>query len=118
MTKYIMTRAQSWHPVNVRGVTMEACPLWEGKYNVRAGFFRMPQGMQISQHRHDTWVQVLVLSGKMQVEAVGAEAQTLTTGEYYFVEPGETHVETALEDTLALVVAEEDRDSFRQKPML
>ena len=115
MTKYVTATAQRWEATEVRGVKVEKCLLWEGKHNVRSGFFRMPKGMQIPTHHHAYWVQVFVMSGKMQVEAVGSEAQSIAAGEYYFVEPGETHVETALEDTQLLVVAEEDREALRQQ---
>ena len=116
MTKYVTATDQCWEATEVRGAKVEKCLLWEGKHNVRSGFFRMPQGMQIPTHHHAYWVQVFVMRGKMQVEAVGSEAQVIAAGEYYFVEPGETHVETALEDTQLLVVAEEDREALRQQP--
>ena len=115
MTKYVTNKDQNWETTDVRGAKVEKCLLWEGKYNVRSGFFRMPKGLEIPAHHHAYWVQVLVLSGKMQIEAVGSKAQTIEAGEYYFVEPGETHIETALEDTHLLVVAEEDREVLRQQ---
>ena len=114
MTKYVTTKDQHWDTTDVRGAKVEKCLLWEGKYNVRSGLFRMPKGLAIPAHHHAYWVQVWVLSGKMQVEAVGSAAQTIAAGEYYFVEPGETHIETALEDTRLLVVAEENRAGCRQ----
>ncbi len=95
---------------------MEACRLWEGNYNVRSGFFRMPKGMQVPMHHHPYWVQVLVMSGKMEVQADGEDARTIAAGWYYLVEPGETHTETAVEDTLLLVVSEEEREEFRLRP--
>jgi quercetin dioxygenase-like cupin family protein len=115
-TKYVTLQDQTWQPGEVGGVPMETCALWEGKYNVRAGFLRVPKGLQTPPHHHAYWVSILVISGELHVEAVGAEAHTVAAGEYYFVEPGETHVETALEDTLLLVVKEEDREALRQKP--
>jgi quercetin dioxygenase-like cupin family protein len=116
MTKYIKLIDQCWETTEVRGVKMEHCPLWEGKHNVRSGFYRIPKGMQIPAHYHAYWVQILVMRGKMRVEAAGSETHIVATGEYYFVEPGETHVETALEETLVLVTEEEDREAFRQQP--
>jgi quercetin dioxygenase-like cupin family protein len=76
----------------------------------------MLKGTQLLSHRHAYWVQVFVISGKMQVEVVGSEAHTIAAGEYYFVEPGEAHVETALEDTQLLVVAQEGREGVLQQP--
>jgi len=114
-TKYVTLQDQTWQSADVRGVLLETCSLWEGKYNVRAVFLRAPKGLQTPPHHHAYWVSILVISGKLHVEAVGAEAHTVAASEYYFVEPGETHVETALEDTLLLVVKEEDREALRQK---
>lgn len=82
---------------------------------MRSGFFRMPTGMQIPMHHHRYWVQVLVMSGAMEVQADGESARTITTGGYYFVEPGETHVKTGVEDTLLLVVSEEEREEVRRE---
>ncbi len=83
MTKYVTNKDQNWETTDVRGAKVEKCLLWEGKYNVRSGFFRMPKGLEIPAHHHAYWVQILVLSGKMQVEAVGSKAQTIEAGEYY-----------------------------------
>ena len=107
MTKYVTATDQRWEATEVRGVAMEKCPLWAGKHHVRSTLYRMLKGTQLPSHQHAYWVQVFVISGKMQVEAVGSEAHTIAAGEYYFVEPGETHVETALEETQLLVVAQE-----------
>jgi len=42
MTRYVPTEAQQWHPIDVRGVPMQACRLWEGDHNVESGLYRMP----------------------------------------------------------------------------
>src|SRR5215467_13672844 len=97
MTKYVTTKDQNWDTTEVRGAKVERCLLWEGQYNVRSGFFRMPKGLEIPAHHHASWVQILVLHGKIHVEAVGSAPQIIAAGEYYFVEPGETHTETALD---------------------
>jgi quercetin dioxygenase-like cupin family protein len=115
MTKYVTATDQRWEATEVRGVKMEKCLLWEGKHHVRSALYRMLKGTQLPSHHHAYWVQVFVISGKMQVEAVGSEAHTMAAGEYYFVEPGETHVETALEDTQLLVLAQEGREGVRQQ---
>jgi len=115
MTRYVTLEEQTWQPADVLGLQMDRCLLWEGQHGVFAGFFKMPRGMSIPAHRHPDWVQILVLSGKMQVEE-GANTRTIGAGDYYFVEPGDMHVETALEDTLLLVVAEDDRKATRGQP--
>jgi quercetin dioxygenase-like cupin family protein len=60
---------------------------------------------------------VFVVSGAMRVQADGDEPHTIDAGGYYFVEPGDTHTETALVDTQLLVICEEDRPEFRRQPI-
>jgi len=52
----------------------------------------------------------------MQVQADGEDPHTIEAGGYYFVEPGDTHTETAVQDTQLLVICEEDRPQFRRQP--
>ncbi|MFZ9951284.1 MAG: cupin domain-containing protein [Vulcanococcus sp.] len=114
MTQFLPTHAQQWQPIDVRGVPIEACRLWEGDHNVEAGLYRLPQGLTIPCHRHLHWCQVFVVRGVMQVLVDGEDPHTIDAGGYYFVEPGDTHTETALTDSLLLVTCEEDRPSFRR----
>jgi quercetin dioxygenase-like cupin family protein len=64
--------------------------------------------MTIPSHHHAHWCQVFVASGKMEVQADAEEPHIIAAGGYYFVEPGDTHRETAIEDSLLLVICEED----------
>jgi quercetin dioxygenase-like cupin family protein len=114
MTRYFPREDQQWHPIDVRGITMEACRLWEGDYNVESGLYRLPEGMTIPRHHHAFWCQVFVVVGAMRVREEGRGEHTIATGGCYFVEPGDTHTETALEDTLLLVICEEDRLELRR----
>jgi quercetin dioxygenase-like cupin family protein len=57
---------------------------------------------------------VFVVKGTMEVQADAEEPHTIATGGCYFVEPGDTHRETAVEDSLLLVICEEDRPEFRR----
>lgn len=114
MPKYLPTEDQRWQPIDVRGITMQACRLWEGNYNVEAGLYRMPEGMTIPCHQHAYWCQVFVVSGAMEVQADTGSPHLIRAGGYYFVEPGDTHRETAVEDSLLLVICEEDRQEFRR----
>ena len=116
MPRSIPTHAQQWHPIDVRGVAMQACRLWEGDHNVESGLYRMPQGMTIPRHQHPSWCQVFVVSVAMQVQGDGEEAYTIDAGGFYFIEPGDTHTEDALVDTHLLVICEEDRQEFRRYP--
>lgn len=113
MTRYVTTKDMSWVQAPVRGGTvMEKCVIWEGEYDVRSAFFRMPEGMSIPQHTHPKWVQVMVLEGEIEVETAGNGKLRIGSGECYFVESGDTHVETALVDSLVLVTQAEDRPEF------
>ncbi|MCS5690602.1 cupin domain-containing protein [Cyanobium sp. FGCU-6] len=114
MTRYLPTDAQQWQPIEVRGIPMQACLLWEGEHNVESGLYRLPQGLTIPRHHHPVWCQVYVVSGAMQVQADGDDVHTIDAGGYYFVEPGDTHTETALLDTQLLVICEEGLPSRKQ----
>lgn len=114
MTRYVPTEDQLWQSIDVRGITMQACRLWEGNHNVESGLYRMPEGLTIPSHYHARWCQVFVVSGTMEVQGDAEEPHSITAGGYYFVEPGDTHRETAVEDSLLLVICEEDRQEFRR----
>ena len=106
MSKYVNATDQIWDTAEVVGHKMERCVLWPGEHEVFTGLFRMPAGMRLPLHHHPEWVQILVMEGKMQVEMKGAEPRVVEQGGYYFVEPGDSHVEMAVEDTVVLVVAQ------------
>lgn len=94
---------------------MKDCRLWEGEHNVKSGLFHMPQGMTVPTHHHPGWCQIHVVSGQMEVQLVGSKPQTIDAGGAYFVEPGDTHRETTLIDTLLLTICEEDRPEFQRE---
>ena len=106
MTRYVNTGDQQWDQAEVVGVAMDRCVLWNGGHDVFAGLFRMPAGMRLPLHHHGEWVQILVIEGSMQVTPRNGEPRTIAPGGYYFVEPGDAHIEETLEDTLLLVVAQ------------
>ena len=54
------------------------------------------------------------VSGAMQVQAEGEEAHPIDAGGFDGVEAGDTHSETALVDSLLLVIGEEDRPELRR----
>lgn len=109
MTIYTNEGQAAWTNVDVRGTTMEKRVIWEGDYDVRSAFFKMPAGMRIEPHRHSKWVQVTVLEGRMRVEQDGKPTRHIGAGEVYFILAGETHAETAETDTRLLVTQGEDR---------
>lgn len=69
------------------------------------GKYSMSKGVQFAPHRHKDWVVVTVISGKLQLaQRNQSETCTYLPGESYLVEPGAVHTETALEDTVVVVV--------------
>ncbi|MBI9082275.1 MAG: cupin domain-containing protein [Desulfobacterales bacterium] len=113
MTRFFPKETLSWEKASVRGGTvMDKCTIWEGDYDTRSAFFRMPKGMRIPRHNHPKWVQVMVVEGEMEVESDEAGKVRIGAGGCYFVETGDTHLETATQDTIVLVTQGEDRPSF------
>jgi len=113
MAKYVTVKEQQWETTALGGLEVKECPLWEGGHDVYAGYFRLPKGLQFPKHYHKRWVSIYVMSGALRVKVADAEAMTMTAGDYYFVEPGDPHIEAALEDTVALVVTAENREDVR-----
>ena len=109
MTDYIDPAKLEWTDVDVRGATMSKAVVFEGDYDVRSAFFRMPADCAVPPHDHSKWVQVMVLEGRMRIEQDGEPGREVPAGSCYFVGAGETHVEIAVEDTLVLVTQGEDR---------
>jgi quercetin dioxygenase-like cupin family protein len=111
MPRYVNVTDRVWEDAEVVGVKMERCPLWGGDHGVMTGFFRMPAGTRLPRHHHGGWVQILVLEGAMRVEQQDAPSRDVGPGGWYFVEPGDTHVETAVEDAVIFVTLQRDDPS-------
>ena len=113
MSRYFPKEKLSWEQAAVRGGTiMDKSVVWEGGYDTRSAFFRMPAGMAIPKHTHPKWVQVMVVEGEVVVETDEDGKVRIETGGCYFVEAGDTHIETAIENSLVLVTQGEDRPEF------
>jgi quercetin dioxygenase-like cupin family protein len=113
MSHYFPKEKLSWARTPVRGgIDMEKSIIWEGDFNIRSAFFKMPAGMVIPEHTHPSWVQVMVVDGEMEVETEQDGVVRIVAGGCYFVEPGDRHKETAVGDTLVLVTQAEDRPEF------
>lgn len=113
MSQYFPKDKLAWTQAPVRGGTvMEKSTIWEGDFDTRSAFFRMPEGMRIPTHTHPKWVQVMVLEGEIKVESEQDGVVCIAAGGCYFVEPGDTHSEAALVDSLVLVTQGEDRPDF------
>lgn len=109
MARFVLEPGSAWQPVDVYGASMEKHVVFEGAYDVRSAYFKMPAGCTIEPHRHTKWVQVAVLSGEMLVTQDGEPDRRVGPGQCYFVDAGETHAERAVEDTVVLVTQGEDR---------
>ncbi len=105
MAKFITEKDQHWEISEFQGKKLGKCKLWEGKHNLRSGLYILPAGMVIKSHQHKRFFQVLVMSGEVRVDVEGFPIHTVGAGEYYCLEPGENHVETAMEDTLLFFVS-------------
>ncbi len=115
MSQYFLKDKMSWSNAPVRGgVNIDKSIIWEGDFGVRSAFFRMPEGMTIPKHTHPDWVQVMVIEGEMEVETGQDGVVNISSGGCYFVEPGDSHTEKAVKNTLVLVTQAEDRPEFMQ----
>jgi quercetin dioxygenase-like cupin family protein len=76
-----------------------------GEHGIYSAFYRLPRGTEIRPHRHEHWVQVMVIEGCMSVTAADGATTLAKAGDCYFVPPGGRHAEQSLEDTLVLVVS-------------
>ncbi len=113
MSRYFSKEHLSWEQATVRGGTvMDKSVVWEGDYDTRSAFFRMSKGTIIPRHTHPRWVQVMVVEGTMEVESDEDGKVRIEAGGCYFVEAGDTHMETAIEESLLLVTQGEDRPEF------
>jgi quercetin dioxygenase-like cupin family protein len=73
---------------------------------------KMSPGTKLSRHRHETWVQVFLVSGTMTYEGA-SEKRTLGGGDYYFVPPGEAHIETADDECTVLIIKAEPNIQYQ-----
>ncbi|NND64884.1 MAG: cupin domain-containing protein [Gammaproteobacteria bacterium] len=113
MPQHIKPLTNEWSDTTVRGGTiLQTSVVCEGRHGISSAYFRMAKGARIPTHHHPKWVQVMVIEGALNVQTEGQDNLTVKAGECYFVEPGETHTETALEDSLVLVTQDEDRAEF------
>ncbi|MBR8640507.1 cupin domain-containing protein [Streptomyces tuirus] len=106
MPKFTQVDEREWIHEDVVGHAIDRCKLWYDGHGLSFSLVKMPADHELSLHRHETWVAVFVVEGAMKWEGDGQE-RTLDAGGFYFVNPGEEHVETSLKDTLVLIVKAE-----------
>ncbi|MCV7408196.1 hypothetical protein AWC05_18985 [Mycobacterium florentinum] len=113
MAKFVTTQDQRWASAYLAGFNVEECRLWD-KGNLFAGIFKLPKGFVFPHHSHRSWVQIFVLDGQIRVDLDGHEPKSISAGGYYFVEPGDPHVETVEEDLTAFVTTAENREALNE----
>ncbi|MDA2893258.1 cupin domain-containing protein [Mycolicibacterium sp. BiH015] len=111
MARVVTTEEQQWASAHLAGFDVEECRLWD-QDNMFAGIFKLPKGFVFPHHAHRNWVQIFVVSGQIRIDLDGQESRSISAGGYYFVEPGDPHVETVEEDLTALVITAEDRSAL------
>jgi len=94
MTKYAMKSDREFKVDDVVGHTVPRAVLYEG-HGVQTSVVTLHKDQNLGLHRHDSWIQVLVLKGKLYCSL---EDRTCEAGDSYFVEPGDEHMEIGLED--------------------
>jgi quercetin dioxygenase-like cupin family protein len=107
--RHVTMESLEWKDNDVRGTILSRGLVYEGAHGVESAFFRMAAGQRIERHVHELWVQVMVVRGGIHVDQEGAAPFDALAGTLYFLEPGFSHVETALEDTLVLVTEGDNR---------
>jgi quercetin dioxygenase-like cupin family protein len=104
---------REWIHEDVVGHAIDRCKLWYDGHGVSFSIVKMPANYQLSLHRHETWVSVFVLEGSMLVQAKGDDEQKVTAGGFYFVRPGEEHIETSIDETQVLIVKAEPNIQYQ-----
>ena len=99
--KYTAKAERVYEGDAVVGHDIPRCTLWDGGYGVHTAIVKMYKGMDLGTHKHETWVQVFILSGSMYCSR---GKLTCVAGDHYFVEPGESHTEVALEDSEVMII--------------
>ncbi|QDT67487.1 Cupin domain protein [Planctomycetes bacterium MalM25] len=70
----------------------------------------LPAGKVIPEHKAPKEITVQCVRGKVDFEAMG-QTQTMTAGKVLFLDPGEPHALTAIEDAIMLVTMATERKS-------
>ncbi|MFO1467565.1 MAG: cupin domain-containing protein [Steroidobacteraceae bacterium] len=76
------------------------------------GCARFDKGLQLVHGPHAVWVLFVVLKGRIQLQSPAQECRVYDAGSSFFLEPGTSHTETALDDgTVVLAVTGHSDDS-------
>lgn len=104
MAKFTNVDERVWKKAEIVGNNMERCTLWHDGCDVSASLVPMSKEMNLGFHKHETWIHVFIVSGKVRVLP---DNRVIDAGGYYFVERGDVHNEIAEEDSLVLLIREE-----------
>ncbi|MGV9797444.1 cupin domain-containing protein [Mycobacterium sp. NPDC003449] len=89
----------------------DECDLWNGA-DTYSELIRMDVGYSFEKHIHRSDVRIFVVAGVIELN-VNGKSNLLKANDFYVVEAGDQHTETAVEDkTVILVNAGESRDSL------
>jgi quercetin dioxygenase-like cupin family protein len=89
-----MKRDREFNVDSVVGHPVPRTVLYEG-HGVQSSIVTLQKDQNLGPHRHDSWIQILVLKGKLYCSI---DDRTCEAGDSYFVEPGDEHVEIGLEE--------------------
>lgn len=101
MTKYTQVHERVFSDNTVVGHAVPRCMMWDDGHGVQTSIVKLQKGKDLGWHRHETWVQVFILSGALHCTL---DDRTCRPGDYYFVEPGDEHCETALEESEIMII--------------
>lgn len=103
MSKYMKAAQQEWTTATIRSIwEMQSATLWNDGHDIATRIYRVPKGLHFDRHRHFVFVQLFIVSGKYRIHEDGVGERVLEAGDIVFVQPGDVHTETALEDTVIL----------------
>lgn len=112
MPKFTQVDDRAWIHEDVVGHAIDRCKLWYDGHGISFSLVKMPPDYELSLHRHETWVAVFLVEGTMKW-AGGGEERKLSAGDFYFVNPGEEHVETSIDHTTVLIIKAEPNIQYQ-----
>lgn len=95
MNQVFDTDNLQWNQIQHHGVDADESIGWSNGLKVRTAIYRLGAGKKIPEHAHEGWVHVAVLKGEMEFETQEHGKQRITAGHNYYVEPGQSHYESA-----------------------
>lgn len=107
MPKFTTVDERDWIHEDVVGHAIDRCKLWYDGHGLSFSLVKMPPSYELSRHRHETWVAVFLVEGSMHWQGSNGDTRELGAGDFYFVPPGEEHIETSVDATTVLIIKAE-----------